>query len=128
MKHFLIFFLILNFEGLFIVAVNYRIDYEKQLFRATNGNCRLWGKPAKSMAAFNQISKRTSTLLVSKENPPFKNRIEGLQIVGKRILFENKKRRCVLMISKIFEKFKFFFLFKPNKNGSCLDFGALVGI
>ncbi|XP_057381271.1 uncharacterized protein LOC130703836 [Daphnia carinata] len=51
--------------GLFIVSVNYRIDYEKQLFRATNGNCLLWGKPAKAMAVRNQIANRPSTLLLS---------------------------------------------------------------
>lgn len=51
--------------GLLSVFLNYRVDYEKQLFRTTNGNCRLWGKPAKSMAAIDQITKKTSNLLIS---------------------------------------------------------------
>lgn len=52
-------------KGLASVFMNYRIDYEKQLFRMTKGNCRLYGKPAKSMVAVDQITKKTSNLLVS---------------------------------------------------------------
>ncbi|XP_066999066.2 uncharacterized protein [Anabrus simplex] len=38
--------------GLAAILLNYRVDYEKQLFRrAPNGQCSLWGRPARFLVA-----------------------------------------------------------------------------
>jgi len=44
--------------------MNYRVDYEKQLFRMTKGRCQLYGKPVRSMVAIDQNTKKPSNLLV----------------------------------------------------------------
>lgn len=44
--------------------MNYRVDYEKQLFRMTKGRCQLYGKPVRSMVAIDQNTKKHSNLLV----------------------------------------------------------------
>lgn len=44
--------------------MNYRVDYEKQLFRTTKGRCTLYGKPARSMSVVDQKTKKASNLLV----------------------------------------------------------------
>ncbi|XP_063850506.1 uncharacterized protein LOC135094389 [Scylla paramamosain] len=32
--------------GILAISLNYRVDWEKEHFKATNGRCKLWGKPA----------------------------------------------------------------------------------
>lgn len=51
--------------GIASVLMNYRIDYEKQVFRQTGGKCELWGRPARSIKVINQKTKKPSNLLVS---------------------------------------------------------------
>jgi hypothetical protein len=46
------------------VVVNYWVDYEKQLFRETDGKCRLWGKPAKFLPTVDKKTKKPSTKLI----------------------------------------------------------------
>jgi 7-dehydrocholesterol reductase len=44
--------LLIAMLGLFAILLNYRVDYEKQLFRrAPDGKCNLWGKPARFIEA-----------------------------------------------------------------------------
>ncbi|KAF2357650.1 Ergosterol biosynthesis ERG4/ERG24 [Trinorchestia longiramus] len=54
--------------GLISIALNYRVDWEKQYFRQNKGKCFLWGRQAKFIKATyvtpNQ-EKRTSLLLTS---------------------------------------------------------------
>jgi len=51
--------------GLAAVGMNYRVDYEKQLFRQTGGKCTLWGQPARGLTVRNQLTDKPSELLLS---------------------------------------------------------------
>ncbi|KAJ9577143.1 hypothetical protein L9F63_006265, partial [Diploptera punctata] len=61
--------LFIGLLGLLAVLLNYRVDYEKQLFRrAPDGKCELWGKPVRFIEAQYKDSsgnQRTSKLLLS---------------------------------------------------------------
>ncbi|KAJ7531615.1 hypothetical protein O6H91_14G051300 [Diphasiastrum complanatum] len=39
------------FAGLLCIYINYDCDRQRQLFRATNGKCRIWGKPPSKIEA-----------------------------------------------------------------------------
>lgn len=44
--------LLIALLGLLTILLNYRVDYEKQMFRrAPDGKCELWGKPARFIVA-----------------------------------------------------------------------------
>jgi 7-dehydrocholesterol reductase len=54
--------------GLLSVYINYDADHQKQIVRATNGKCLVWGKEPKLIEAKCQLldgTKATSLLLVS---------------------------------------------------------------
>ena len=57
----------IELTGLLCVLMNYRVDYEKQLFRATDGKCRLWGRPVRYMEVedVSCAKKKPSKLLLS---------------------------------------------------------------
>ncbi|XP_046455407.1 7-dehydrocholesterol reductase-like isoform X1 [Daphnia pulex] len=55
---------VIGLLGLLGVVVNYWVDYEKQLFRETDGKCRLWGKPAKFLPTVDKKTKKPSTKLM----------------------------------------------------------------
>ena len=55
----------MNEQGLASILMNYRVDYEKQLFRQSGGKCRLWGRPARSLAVRDRMTQKKSNLLVS---------------------------------------------------------------
>jgi len=57
--------LIVALMGLGAVGMNYRVDYEKQLYRQTGGKCTLWGRPARSLTVRNQLTDKPSELLLS---------------------------------------------------------------
>ena len=61
--------LLIGLLGLSSILLNYRVDYEKQLFRrAPDGKCELWGKPTRFIEAQYKDSSgnvRTSKLLLS---------------------------------------------------------------
>ncbi|PSN39628.1 7-dehydrocholesterol reductase [Blattella germanica] len=61
--------LLIGLLGLFSILLNYRVDYEKQLFRrASEGKCELWGEPARFIEAQYKDSSgavHTSKLLLS---------------------------------------------------------------
>jgi len=63
--------LLIAMLGLFAILLNYRVDYEKQLFRRNpDGKCNLWGKPARFIEAQYKDSSsnvHTSKLLLSGE-------------------------------------------------------------
>lgn len=61
-------FIVIIILGLVLVGLNYWSDYQRQLCRATNGNCTIWGKPAKVIHAVyldHKGDKRKSVLLAS---------------------------------------------------------------
>lgn len=51
--------------GFASILMNYRVDYEKQLFRASGGKCQLWGRPVRSLTVRDQLSGKASNLLLS---------------------------------------------------------------
>lgn len=55
------------FLGLACVLMNYRVDYEKQLFRTTEGRCQLWGRDVVYMDVVDQsrTPAKKSKLLLS---------------------------------------------------------------
>jgi len=57
--------LITTICGLAAIGMNYRVDYEKQLFRETGGKCNLWGQPARGITVRNQLTEKPSELLIS---------------------------------------------------------------
>jgi 7-dehydrocholesterol reductase len=61
--------LLIALLGLLAILLNYRVDYEKQMFRrAPDGKCNLWGKPARFIVAQYKDSSgnvQTSKLLLS---------------------------------------------------------------
>lgn len=61
--------LLIALLGLLAILLNYRVDYEKQMFRrAPDGKCELWGKPARFIVAQYKDSSgnvHTSKLLLS---------------------------------------------------------------
>lgn len=54
-------------SGLASIFMNYRVDYEKQIFRESDGRCNLWGRPARFLLVQVQSAKndRQSKLLLS---------------------------------------------------------------
>ncbi|MPC40343.1 7-dehydrocholesterol reductase [Portunus trituberculatus] len=43
--------------GILAISLNYRVDWEKEHFKATNGRCNLWGKPATYIEAVRETDK-----------------------------------------------------------------------
>ena len=97
--------------------MNYRVDYEKQLFRTTKGNCRLWGKPAKSLAVVDQVTKRPSNLLVS--SLVLHNTLKQRKGRNRRIHGKWQKSENVAVVGKSRE-FLLFFELRSKQYHYCL--------
>ena len=42
--------------GCLAILLNYISDRQKEIFRATGGKCHVWGRPAKFIVSFSQLS------------------------------------------------------------------------
>jgi len=99
--------LLIALLGLFAILLNYRVDYEKQMFRrAPDGKCELWGKPARFIVAQYKDSSgnvQTSKLLLSGKcnlwDKPPQYRENHVPVFILNVLFgvpfENYKQKCV---------------------------------
>ena len=48
--------IIICIYGLFCTYVEYQVDHQKEVFRATKGKCEVWGKPAEFIVSIVQKS------------------------------------------------------------------------